>query len=366
MNALPGGVDIQAEVDRFVASLRPAPTEASGIRARSAAGRPARCAASPEAVYARASTILDEEGDAALTLRRLAGDLNMSTRTLYKRIHSRENMLRQIATTFVARLDLTVRPQGSWRSTVLEWCARLHGSLTAHPHLADLISDQIGEHVSSSIDDLLQLAAAEGIAHARAVACCQSLVSVTINDALAGNRRAPRGSTADTHERAKTRDFHFVDAISLILDGALPPSKAGKVRPRCADDGHEVRYEYGAEQMNRAELNSFTWALADIAKPLLGKETRAWLHARIGAGDLDTAIVELLHGFAQTHSALPIELATQLRAWIAGYSCSEREVSLQRLADQIPVRASSDRPREGVRAFTPAHHAATRPTRVRA
>jgi hypothetical protein len=75
--------------------------------------------------------------------------------------------------------------------------------------------------------------------------------------------------------------------------------------------------------MNRAEQTSFAWALADVAKPFIRKDARAWLHAEIGAGDLEIAITNLLSGFLRTNRRLPLELDTQLRAWIAGYSGSE-------------------------------------------
>lgn len=99
--------------------------------------------------------------------------------------------------------------------------------------------------------------------------------------------------------------------------------------------------------MNRAEQTSFAWALADAAKPFTGRSARAWLHAEIGAGDLDAAIVTLLNGFLDSNRRLPVDLAATLRAWIFGYSGSEVEVQLQRLADQIaPSMDDRFRPRD--------------------
>jgi hypothetical protein len=94
--------------------------------------------------------------------------------------------------------------------------------LTAHPHLADLAGDQIADHVSGSIGDLLNCAAQECISRERAAVCCQALVSVTVNDALVENRCAQRSTSGN---RVKSRDLQFIDTISLILDGALRRSR---------------------------------------------------------------------------------------------------------------------------------------------
>ncbi len=92
--------------------------------------------------------------------------------------------------------------------------------------------------------------------------------------------------------------------------------------------------------MDRAELTSLAWALADVAKPFTRRSTRVWLHAAIGAGEIEGAITSLLQNFSRNHTALPIELAAQLRRWIAGYAGSDTEQTLQGLAATIPVHIS--------------------------
>jgi hypothetical protein len=87
--------------------------------------------------------------------------------------------------------------------------------------------------------------------------------------------------------------------------------------------------------MNRAEQASLAWALADAARPILRKDSQAWLHAEIGAGDLETAIADLLLGFVRTNTALPDELTARLGAFIVGYSGSPHGMELQRLVDCI-------------------------------
>jgi hypothetical protein len=108
--------------------------------------------------------------------------------------------------------------------------------------------------------------------------------------------------------------------------------------------------------MNRAEQTSFAWALADVAKPFIGKDVRAWVHAAIGAGDLEVAIRIVLDGFLRTNRRLPCELTAQMRTWVAGYSGSEIEVRLHWLADQVaPWGIDGDQPREDGLACTFRH-----------
>ncbi|NED67315.1 TetR family transcriptional regulator, partial [Streptomyces sp. SID10244] len=49
-----------------------------------------------ETIYERALVLLDDEGDSALSTRRLAADLRISTRTLYQQVGNRENLIRAL------------------------------------------------------------------------------------------------------------------------------------------------------------------------------------------------------------------------------------------------------------------------------
>lgn len=89
--------------------------------------------------------------------------------------------------------------------------------------------------------------------------------------------------------------------------------------------------------MDRARERSFVWALADSAAQSMRPDTHAWLCAKIGAGEQESAIADLLVFFANTGGELPYELAGPLRVWIRGYAGTEREAVLLRLYDRIRV-----------------------------
>jgi hypothetical protein len=64
--------------------------------------------------------------------------------------------------------------------------------------------------------------------------------------------------------------------------------------------------------MNRADEGALAWALADWATAFLNPADRAWLCAKIGAGEQDSAITDLLTFYANTDAELPRELVTSI------------------------------------------------------
>jgi hypothetical protein len=93
--------------------------------------------------------------------------------------------------------------------------------------------------------------------------------------------------------------------------------------------------------MNRVDERALAWALADSATGFLKCGDRALLCAKIGAGEQDSAIRDLLVFYANTGAELPSTLAAQVRTWIQGYAGSESEPILRRVYDRISVSATS-------------------------
>ncbi|OBF37458.1 hypothetical protein A5719_21860 [Mycolicibacterium peregrinum] len=87
--------------------------------------------------------------------------------------------------------------------------------------------------------------------------------------------------------------------------------------------------------MDRAEESAFVWALMDGAGSFLSTEARAWLCVKIGAGEQDRAILDLLRGFVRNDAALPPVLAGSLWAWMGGFVGSEGETALRELAFRL-------------------------------
>lgn len=89
--------------------------------------------------------------------------------------------------------------------------------------------------------------------------------------------------------------------------------------------------------MNRGDEFEFAWALVEAARPFLTRRARTWICAKIGAGEQQSAIRELLAGFASSDTPLPVRLTPMLWAWIRGFVGSDGELGLVELATRIRV-----------------------------
>ena len=89
--------------------------------------------------------------------------------------------------------------------------------------------------------------------------------------------------------------------------------------------------------MNRNQAADLSWALADSPASFLNPDARTLLFAKIGAGEQDSAIRDLLGCYVHRSTELPTELAAPVHAWIRGYVGSDSESTLQRLMSQIRV-----------------------------
>jgi AcrR family transcriptional regulator len=217
-------VDIEAEFDRFATAM-------TSLAARQADGRGRRTPSdgkrrgpqpsiSAEAIYEHALVLLDAGGARAVTVRRLAADLKISTRTLYKRIGNRDNLIRNVVELYMAKLDLNFRECGSWESTASNWCLALHGTLCAHPHLTDLMTDDDVPLLGDYVLGLVKVTVQEGISRDIAAECCLALANVTINDAIRevrATRHSDGAMQADTRALGSSRSFR--EAVRLILAG---------------------------------------------------------------------------------------------------------------------------------------------------
>lgn len=93
--------------------------------------------------------------------------------------------------------------------------------------------------------------------------------------------------------------------------------------------------------MNSADVGALAWALADSANAFMSSADRTTVCAKIGAGEQDSAIRDVLALYGNTEAELPFELAAPIRKWIAGYAGSDSETTLLRVYDRIRVSVAS-------------------------
>ncbi|NDZ95922.1 TetR family transcriptional regulator [Streptomyces sp. SID6673] len=147
----------------------------------------------------RALALLDEEGAEALSARRLAGDLKISTRTLYQQVGNREALIRALVARHFENLRLEFQDMGAWESTALNWCLTLRDTLRAHPYLTELMSFADRRVIVEYVGDLVKAARRVGIPAETAAQCCRALVNVTVNHTIVEVRALHEPSPSSDH-----------------------------------------------------------------------------------------------------------------------------------------------------------------------
>lgn len=121
-----------------VAASRPEDNRPRGLRSRRP--RDADQEITTQHVVSTAIDIADREGLDALTLRRVAADLDVATMTLYRYVDSKSDLILLMSEKVFAEVPLPEEPAEDWRSR-LEYACRLQWTLhRRHPWLVRTIS----------------------------------------------------------------------------------------------------------------------------------------------------------------------------------------------------------------------------------
>jgi AcrR family transcriptional regulator len=184
-----------------------------------------------EVIYERALALLDAEGSGALTTRRLAAELKISTRTLYQQVGSREELIRALVARHLSQLKLDFHEYDDWESTALHWCMGLHNALHAHPYLTELMTIDDRNAVMSYVDELVNATLREGIPKKLTVECCRALVNLTINHSIVEVRgmHEPKLSRESAAESARI-EKNFPMTVRWILAGVRAEADADRAR----------------------------------------------------------------------------------------------------------------------------------------
>ncbi|MDH6246516.1 TetR family transcriptional regulator [Mycobacterium sp. OTB74] len=180
-----------------------------------------------EVIYERALGLLDAEGTGALTTRRLAAELKISTRTLYQQVGSREHLIRTLVARHFSLLRLEFHDYANWESTAVHWCLGLRSALLDHPYLTELMTVDDGAAVMDYVDKLLDSTLREGISRQLGLECCRALVNVTINHSVMEVRgmREPKLSRDSLAESRRVK-ANFSTTVRWILAGVRADAAA--------------------------------------------------------------------------------------------------------------------------------------------
>jgi AcrR family transcriptional regulator len=192
-----------------------------------------------EAIYARALELLDIEGSAGLTTRRLATDLKISTRTLYQQVGSRDRLIRALVARHFSQLRVDFHELAEWEDTALHWCLSLREALYAHPYLTELMTVEDRGAIMDYVSELVEVTLRQGIPQDLAVECCRALVNLTINHAIVEVRGShqPELSRESTSESALI-ERNFPMSVRWILSGVR--MEAQQISGLRADPGRQA------------------------------------------------------------------------------------------------------------------------------
>src|SRR5437879_13868981 len=110
-----------------------------------AMARPRKPLLSTDRIVETARALVDAEGLAAVSTRRLAAELGVSGPSLYNHFRTKDEILDAVADTVVAQVDLSMFDGTmDWRTALLEWGRSYRAALTAHPDIVPFLAQGPG------------------------------------------------------------------------------------------------------------------------------------------------------------------------------------------------------------------------------
>jgi AcrR family transcriptional regulator len=101
--------------------------------------RPRSPLLSRDKIVEAALALIDEEGLAALSTRRLAARLGVSGPSLYNHFATMDDLLEAVADQVIGQVDLSALRTAPWAEALPEWARSYREVLAAHPNLVPVI-----------------------------------------------------------------------------------------------------------------------------------------------------------------------------------------------------------------------------------
>lgn len=186
---------------------------------------PTERVSSREAVLDAALRIADTEGLDAVTMRRVAAELDIPVTTLYGFVRTKAEILDALGTLALADLQPGSDLDEPWTDRLASQIRNLRTALAAHPGVVELILTNSApassfDHVREAILDSLHRA---GFDHGDALETMGALINFALGFALAEGRRArfPEQAAA---EPERLRRLHPLDFPRLTAVAGTYPS----------------------------------------------------------------------------------------------------------------------------------------------
>ncbi|MEU3789721.1 TetR/AcrR family transcriptional regulator [Streptomyces fructofermentans] len=103
--------------------------------------RPRKPLLSTDRIVETARSLVDAEGLAALSTRRLAAELGVSGPSLYNHFRTKDQILEAVADSVSAQVDLSMFQDGrDWRTALHDWAVSYRAALRDHPNIVPVLA----------------------------------------------------------------------------------------------------------------------------------------------------------------------------------------------------------------------------------
>lgn len=156
------------------------------VRSRSTRDRPAKAPLSEDVILDTALRILREEGLDAVTMRRLATELDTGPASLYVYISGRQELREAMLDRVGAMVEIEAPDPARWREQVHRLLRQVLSVMEAHPGIAEVAvaNPPTGEHGLEVADNLLGLLRAGGITRQDAAWACDIIMLIATASAV--------------------------------------------------------------------------------------------------------------------------------------------------------------------------------------
>lgn len=180
-----------------------------------------RAGLSREKVLAAALSLVDREGVAALSMRKLGAELGVEAMTLYYYVPNKDAVLDGLVDAAVSRV--TVEPVGPWREWTRAFAVAVRRELLAHPALLPLVATRpvLAPGGLATVERMAAALRDEGFAAIEALQLVNALATFVIGHTLAEAGRTPghdEPDVAGTMERLDPGEYPvLVEAVRAGL-----------------------------------------------------------------------------------------------------------------------------------------------------
>ncbi len=145
-----------------------------------------------DAVLTAALHLIDTEGRDALTMRRLAADLDVEAASLYTHVRSKDDLVDAVLDRVLDTVPLP-SPDRSWHDGLVEGFSGYRSALTAHPAVVPLVTER-GRMSTAQlrlVERSILLLESAGLSTVQAVQAHVTLVGYTIGFVVQETGRSP-------------------------------------------------------------------------------------------------------------------------------------------------------------------------------